>query len=226
MFRVLIGVLALAVFGSMAYGAYLVFSGGAAPALPGFIPASWAEAVGAVVLGDVEALMWRDALWAAAAGLGALGGLLLIFKARLSAVLLWLSFLLAAGVFLGVDMYMGDGAIGYQTPVDQLRIGIVGAAFLFAVIAQFSTGDDGYAPPVAAAAAAAPRPAPAAEAPPPARPEPAPAPEPVAEPTPEPAPEPVRDEPMPEPAPQEEPRHDGEGPGPAPSDDDDRDRQG
>lgn len=82
---------------------------------------------------------WRTVVMSIALGAGIAGGLFLIVRARLSAVMLWLTFLLLLGVFVGQDLGVAGG---YETATLEGMIPIAGtlvAALLFAIIANMVT---------------------------------------------------------------------------------------
>jgi hypothetical protein len=89
--------------------------------------------------------MWRAPIAGVAIAAGAAGGLLLLVTARLSAVLLWLSFLLFLGVLVGQDLGVTGAWSGALEPAQRpdliARGGVLAAAFVFALIANIVTGE-------------------------------------------------------------------------------------
>ncbi len=82
---------------------------------------------------------WRTIVISIALASGLAGSLFLIVKARLSAVLLWLSFLLLLGVLVGQDLVVAQGfASANQQQLITLG-GTLGAALIFALIANIVT---------------------------------------------------------------------------------------
>jgi hypothetical protein len=83
--------------------------------------------------------MWRPVIMGVTIGAGAAGALFLMVGARLSAVLLWLAFLLFLGVLAGQDLVLGGGFSFADAPRLIAIAGVLGASFLFAVIANAAT---------------------------------------------------------------------------------------
>jgi hypothetical protein len=93
-----------------------------------------------VPLAGVEgAPMWRPVVMAVAVGSGAVGGLFLIVGARLSAVFLWLAFMLLLGVLVGQDVLLGGSYESLSDPRLVAGGAALGAAFVFAAIANIVT---------------------------------------------------------------------------------------
>ena len=90
--------------------------------------------------GAEDAPPWRDTILWIALGVGALGGLLLLLGARLSAMLLWLAFLLLGGVLIGQDLILGGGIETIDQPTLIAGGAAIGATLLLALIGQLATG--------------------------------------------------------------------------------------
>lgn len=114
---------------------------GAKPLLPDAV-VSWL-ALAPLASGE-GAPMWRAPIVGVAVAAGAAGGLLLLVTARLSAVLLWLAFLLLLGVLVGQDLGVTGAwseAFVPERRADLVaRSGVLGTALLFALIANVVTG--------------------------------------------------------------------------------------